>query len=68
MKICKFLNVNLCKTKVSRFSDGEIQVEINESVRGMDTFIVQSTCPPVNDNLMELLSWSTHSKGLLPEE
>ncbi len=54
-KICEFLGVNLGKTKVSRFSDGEIQVEIDESVRGMDTFIVQSTCPPVNDNLMELL-------------
>jgi ribose-phosphate pyrophosphokinase len=37
------------------FSDGEIQVEINENVRGRDTFIIQSTCSPVNDNLMQLL-------------
>jgi ribose-phosphate pyrophosphokinase len=54
-KICKFLGVRLGKAKVSHFSDGEIQVEIDESVRGMDTFVVQSTCPPVNQNLMELL-------------
>ena len=54
-KICAFLGVDLGKTKVSHFSDGEIQVEIDESIRGMDTFVVQSTCPPVNQNLMELL-------------
>jgi ribose-phosphate pyrophosphokinase len=40
---------------VSHFSDGEIQVEIDESVRGMDVFLIQPTCPPVNENLMELL-------------
>ena len=40
---------------VGRFSDGEIQVEIGENVRGQDTFILQSTCPPANDHLMELL-------------
>ena len=54
-KICNYLGVGLGKAKVSRFSDGEVQVEIDESVRGMDTFVVQSTCPPVNDNLVELL-------------
>ncbi|HEX2964520.1 MAG TPA: ribose-phosphate pyrophosphokinase [Syntrophorhabdaceae bacterium] len=54
-KICEFLNVSLGKAKVSHFSDGEIQVEIEESVRGMDTFVVQPTCTPVNQNLMELL-------------
>jgi ribose-phosphate pyrophosphokinase len=54
-KICKFLGVRLGKAGVSHFSDGEIQVEIDESVRGMDTFVVQPTCPPVNQNLMELL-------------
>ena len=43
------------KAKVSNFSDGEIQVEIEESVRGMDIFLIQPTCPPVNENLMELL-------------
>ncbi|MGD8430504.1 MAG: ribose-phosphate diphosphokinase, partial [Ectothiorhodospiraceae bacterium] len=40
---------------VNRFSDGEVQVEINEHVRGRDVFIVQPTCAPTNDNLMELL-------------
>ncbi|MCX8021660.1 MAG: ribose-phosphate pyrophosphokinase [Syntrophorhabdaceae bacterium] len=54
-KICSFLDVDLGRAKVGKFSDGEIQVEINESVRGMDTFLVQPTCPPVSDNLMELL-------------
>jgi ribose-phosphate pyrophosphokinase len=54
-KICGYLKVELGKAKVSRFSDGEIQVEILESVRGMDTFLVQPTCPPVSHNIMELL-------------
>ena len=54
-KICEYLGVKLGKAKASQFSDGEIQVEIDESVRGLDTFIVQPTCPPVNQNLMELL-------------
>jgi ribose-phosphate pyrophosphokinase len=54
-RICQFLGTEHGKAKVGRFSDGEIQVEIEESVRGMDTFLIQSTCPPVNENLMELL-------------
>ena len=54
-KICRFLKIDMGKAKVGAFSDGEIQVEIDESVRGMDTFLIQSTCPPVNQNLMELL-------------
>ncbi|MEA1936067.1 MAG: ribose-phosphate pyrophosphokinase [Thermodesulfobacteriota bacterium] len=54
-KICKILGVPLGKANVTTFSDGETRVEINENVRGMDVFIVQSTCPPVNDNCMELL-------------
>ena len=54
-RISQFLGVEHGKAKVGRFSDGEIQVEIEESVRGMDTFLIQSTCPPVNENLMELL-------------
>jgi ribose-phosphate pyrophosphokinase len=49
------LSVSLCHAEVRRFSDGEIFVEIQESVRGTDTFIIQSTCHPVNDSLMELL-------------
>ena len=54
-RICAYLGVRLGKANVSRFSDGEIQVEIEESVRGMDVFLIQPSCPPVNENLMELL-------------
>jgi ribose-phosphate pyrophosphokinase len=54
-KICEYLQRPLGKAYVGRFSDGEIQVEIGENVRGNDVFIVQSTSPPVNDHLMELL-------------
>jgi len=53
--ICKELGRPLSKAVVSRFSDGEIQVEIGENVRGLDAFIVQSTCQDANVNLMELL-------------
>jgi ribose-phosphate pyrophosphokinase len=52
--ICDYLERPLSKATVGRFSDGEIQVEIGENVRGFDVFVIQSTCPPVNDNLMEL--------------
>ena len=54
-EICKGLNIPLGKANVKKFSDGEIQVEIEENVRGMDVFVVQSTCTPVNRSLMELL-------------
>lgn len=54
-RICKYLGVELGKANVNTFSDGEVQVEILESVRGMDTFLIQPTCTPVNQNLMELL-------------
>jgi len=53
--ICKALDMPLSKAQVSKFSDGEINVQISESVRGRDVFIIQSTCAPVNDSLMELL-------------
>ena len=53
--IAGYLNTPLGKSEVSSFSDGEILVAIGENVRGRDTFIVQSTCNPVNRNLMELL-------------
>ncbi len=49
------LTLPLGKAQVGRFSDGEVMVEIMENVRGRDVFLVQSTCPPSNDNLMELL-------------
>ena len=54
-EICNSLNIPLGKANVKKFSDGEIQLEIEENVRGMDVFIVQSTCTPVNVSLMELL-------------
>jgi ribose-phosphate pyrophosphokinase len=54
-EICSYAKVSLGEAFVGRFSDGEINVRIEDSVRGCDVFIVQSVCPPVNDNLMELL-------------
>lgn len=54
-EIAEHMGVTLGKSTVTKFSDGEISVSIWESVRGKDCFIVQSTCDPVNDNLMELL-------------
>ena len=54
-KICDYLSQPLGGAKVKTFSDGEIQIEINENVRLKDVFVVQSTCSPVNDNLVELL-------------
>jgi len=54
-EIAQQLGVKLGDADVSRFSDGEVYVGINENVRGQDVFIVQPTCPPVNENLMELL-------------
>ncbi len=54
-RIARHLMQPLGRIHVGRFSDGEIQVELLENIRGRDVFIVQSTCPPVNDNLMELL-------------
>ncbi len=54
-KVVDYLHIPLGKAHVGRFSDGEIMVELNENVRGKDVFIIQSTCAPTNDNLMELL-------------
>ncbi|WP_258360699.1 ribose-phosphate diphosphokinase [Moorella sulfitireducens] len=54
-EIGAYLGVPLGAAKVSRFSDGEISIAIDESVRGEDVFVIQPTCEPVNDNLMELL-------------
>mmetsp|Transcript_3609 Transcript_3609/g.7986 ORF Transcript_3609/g.7986 Transcript_3609/m.7986 type:complete len:490 (+) Transcript_3609:197-1666(+) len=55
LEIAKLLGVNLGRATVSRFADGEINVMIHENVRGKDVYIIQPTCPPVNNNLMELL-------------
>jgi ribose-phosphate pyrophosphokinase len=54
-KISEYLATPLVQTKITRFSDGEVFVEIKENVRGADVFIIQPTCPPVNENLVELL-------------
>ncbi len=53
--ITRYMGIPLGAAMVSSFSDGEIQVEFRENVRGMDIFVIQSTCLPVNDHLMELL-------------
>lgn len=54
-EIAEYLGVSVGEAVVSRFSDGEIHVKINESVRGADAFVIQPTCEPVNDHIMELL-------------
>jgi ribose-phosphate pyrophosphokinase len=54
-EIAEYLGVSVGESKVTRFSDGEIHAQINESVRGADVFVVQPTCYPVNENIMELL-------------
>ena len=54
-EIAAHLNIKLGAATVGRFSDGEVTVEINQNVRARDVFVVQSTCAPTNDNLMELL-------------
>lgn len=53
--VCNYLDVSLGDAEVTRFSDGEIRINIRENVRGHDVFVVQSTCTPTNEHLMELL-------------
>jgi ribose-phosphate pyrophosphokinase len=53
--VCRHLNISLGRAVVGRFSDGEVMVELLENVRGRDVFVLQSTCAPTNDNLMEVL-------------
>ena len=53
--VCKELNLTLGQGTVNNFADGEVAVSLHETVRGADVFLIQSTCKPVNDNLMELL-------------
>ena len=54
-RVVSELRIDLGRAKVGRFSDGEVNVEVHENVRGCDAFILQSTCAPTNDNLMELV-------------
>lgn len=53
--ICNYLGISLGDAHVGKFSDGEIQIKLNETVRGSDVYVIQSTCDPVNQHLMELL-------------
>ena len=53
--VCRHLNISLGRCVVDRFSDGEVMVELMENVRGRDVFVLQSTCAPTNDNLMEIM-------------
>ncbi|MBO8139191.1 MAG: ribose-phosphate pyrophosphokinase [Thermosipho sp. (in: Bacteria)] len=55
LKVADYIGTRLSDCEIGRFADGEINVKIGETVRGHDTFIIQPTCPPVNENLMELL-------------
>jgi ribose-phosphate pyrophosphokinase len=54
-KICNYLGIDPGEATIKRFGDGEVNVEIGENVRGTDVFVIQPTCPPVNENLMEML-------------
>ena len=54
-EIAQYLRLAVSDAEVTRFSDGEVYVQVNENVRGADVFLIQPTCPPVNDTLMELL-------------
>src|SRR5438093_793712 len=54
-EIAQYLRVPVADAEVARFSDGEVYVQVNENVRGADVFVIQPTCPPVNDTLIEPL-------------
>src|SRR5881296_4582680 len=54
-EIAQYLHVPMADAEVTRFSDGEVYVQVDENVRGADVFVIQPTCPPVNDSIMELL-------------
>jgi ribose-phosphate pyrophosphokinase len=54
-EVSEYLNIPLSDAIVSRFSDGEVRVQINESMRGEDVFVIQSLCPPINESIVELL-------------
>src|SRR5947199_8218152 len=53
--VCRHLNLSLGRAIVGRFSDGEVMIELLENVRGKDVFVLQSTCMPTNDHLMEIM-------------
>src|SRR6185369_12955143 len=55
--VCEYIGIPVGKARVETFPDSEVLVKLEEDVRGRDCFVVQSTCSPVNENLMELLIW-----------
>lgn len=65
--IAKLLNIELGKSTINCFNDGEINIQINENIRGKDIFLIQSTCFPVNDNLMELILMTDAIKRSSPK-
>ncbi|HND85639.1 MAG TPA: ribose-phosphate pyrophosphokinase, partial [Pseudobdellovibrionaceae bacterium] len=67
-KIANYAGVEMGHSKITCFADGEIQIEIQESVRGEDVFVVQSTCPPVNQNYMELFIMMDALKRASPRQ
>jgi ribose-phosphate pyrophosphokinase len=54
LEVAARLGTKLADAKVGKYADGEISIAINDSIRGKNVYVIQSTCPPVNDNLMEL--------------
>ena len=65
-RIVRQLHIPLGDASVGRFSDGEVMIEINENVRGKDVFLIQPTCAPTNDNLMELVVMADAAPPLAP--
>ena len=65
-EICKLMGTKLGEAEVGTFSDGEIFVSLYETVRGSDVFVVQSTCTPVNNDLMELLIMIARPRPVTP--
>ena len=55
-KVCKYLNIKPGTAKIERFPDGERYIKLEDDVRGKDCFVIQSTCNPVDENLLELLN------------
>ncbi len=64
-EVAKILDIKISKADVGYFSDGEIKVQIEDNVRGHDTFILQSTCAPSNKNLMELMLLADALKAIV---
>ena len=64
--VCQHLEMPLSKTEITNFMDGEVYVQIKENIRGHDVYLIQSTCPPVNDHSMELVLMLDAAKRASP--